>query len=147
MIQSTADPAVCAKKLTQVALRRAIMNRTVDQIFDSEEREEIEEEMQENDEIRHIVYAIYEVRTTKFVLRTIRQTPMSPFHRSKDYLNSYAAKWGLEIERVYIKDLLLPENIQQSIEETNEKKRMADINQQIDQKQAESKAKIRVSLR
>ena len=48
---------------------------------------------------------------------------------------------------MYIKDLLLPENIQQSIEETNEKKRMADINQQIDQKQAESKAKIRVSLR
>ena len=49
LIQSTADPAVCAKKLTQVALRRAIMNRTVDQIFDSEEREEIEEEMQEHD--------------------------------------------------------------------------------------------------
>ena len=46
---------------------------------------------------------------------------------------------------MYIKDLLLPENIQQSIEETNEKKRMADINQQIDQKQAESKAQIRVS--
>ena len=67
LIQSTADPAVCAKKLTQVALRRAIMNRTVDQIFDSEEREEIEEEMQENNEIRHI--------------RTIRQTRMSLFHR------------------------------------------------------------------
>ena len=27
------------------------MKRTVDQIFDSEEREEIEEEMQENDEM------------------------------------------------------------------------------------------------
>ena len=47
---------------------------------------------------------------------------------------------------MYIKDLLLPENIQQSIEETNEKKRMADINQQIDQKQAESKAQNRVSF-
>jgi len=109
LIQSAADPATSAKKLTQVALRRSVMKRTVDQIFDSEEREEIEEEMQ-------------------------------------DFLNKHAEKWGLEIERVYIKDLLLPENIQQSIEETNEKKRMADINQQIDQKQAESKAQIRVKL-
>ena len=51
MIQSAADPATSAKKLTQVALRRSVMKRTVDQIFDSEEREEIEEEMQENDEM------------------------------------------------------------------------------------------------
>merc|ERR1719204_1075979 len=80
LIQSAADPATSAKKLTQVALRRSVMKRTVDQIFDSEEREEIEEEMQ-------------------------------------DFLNKHAEKWGLEIERVYIKDLLLPENIQQSIEE------------------------------
>ena len=67
MIQSTADPAVCAKKLTQVALRRAIMNRTVDQIFDSEEREEIEEEMQENDEIAFTRYP-----------RDVRRTLMYP---------------------------------------------------------------------
>merc|ERR1712212_414571 len=45
-IQSTAHPAVYTKNLTQVVLRRAIMTRTVDQIFDSEERDDIEEEMQ-----------------------------------------------------------------------------------------------------
>ena len=49
MIQLTADPATSAKKLSKVALRRSVMNRTVDQIFDSEVREEIEEEMKEND--------------------------------------------------------------------------------------------------
>ena len=49
MIQLTADPATSAKKLSRVALRRSVMNRTVDQIFDSEVREEIEEEMKEND--------------------------------------------------------------------------------------------------
>ena len=48
-IQSTADPAVFAKKLTQVALRRAVLTRTVDQIFNPDERDEIEEEMQESD--------------------------------------------------------------------------------------------------
>ena len=48
-IFSTADPAASAKKLTKVALRRSVMKRTVDQIFESEEREEIEEEMKEND--------------------------------------------------------------------------------------------------
>ena len=56
LIQSAADPATSAKKLTQVALRRSVMKRTVDQIFDSEEREEIEEEMQENDEIAFTRY-------------------------------------------------------------------------------------------
>ena len=50
-IQSTADPAVFAKKLTQVALRRAVLTRTVDQIFNPDERDEIEEEMQESDHI------------------------------------------------------------------------------------------------
>ena len=55
-------------------------------------------------------------------------------------------KWGLEIERVYIKDLLLPENIQESIEKTNEKKRMADLNLKKDQKRAEQKAQDRVSF-
>ena len=50
-IQSTADPAVFAKKLTQVALRRAVLTRTVDQIFNPDERDEIEEEMQESDYI------------------------------------------------------------------------------------------------
>ena len=48
-IQSTADPAVFAKKLTQVALRRAVLTRTVDQIFNPDERDEIEEEMQASD--------------------------------------------------------------------------------------------------
>ena len=67
-------------------------------------------------------------------------------NRSKAYLNTYTAKWGLEIERVYIKDLLLPENIQLSMEETNEKKRMADVNQQIARNKAELKAKTRVSF-
>jgi len=108
-IQSTADPAVYAKKLTQVALRRAIMTRTVDQIFNSDERDEIEEEMQ-------------------------------------DYLNKHVEKWGLEIERVYVKDLLLPENIQRSIEELNEKTRLEDVNLQIQEKQAATKAQIRVTL-
>ena len=55
-------------------------------------------------------------------------------------------KWGLEIERVYIKDLLLPENIQESIEKTNQKKRMADLNLKKDQKRAEMKAQDRVSF-
>ena len=50
-IFSTADPAASAKKLTKVALRRSVMKRTVDQIHDAEEREEIEEEMKENDSI------------------------------------------------------------------------------------------------
>ena len=49
MIQSTADPAISAKKLTGVALRRSVMNVTVDQIFDSEVREVIEEELKETD--------------------------------------------------------------------------------------------------
>ena len=62
----------------------------------------------------------------------------------KDFLNKHVEKWGLEIERVYIKDLLLPENIQRSIEETNEKKRLEDINLQIDEKRAVSKAQTRV---
>ena len=64
----------------------------------------------------------------------------------KDFLNKHVEKWGLEIERVYIKDLLLPENIQRSIEETNEKKRLEDINLQIDEKRAVSKAQTRVSF-
>ena len=47
---------------------------------------------------------------------------------------------------MYIKDLLLPENIQESIEKTNEKKRMADLNLKKDQKRAELKAQDRVSF-
>ena len=43
------------------------MKRTVDQIFDSEEREEIEEEMQENDEIAFTRYP-----------RDVRRTLMYP---------------------------------------------------------------------
>ena len=61
-------------------------------------------------------------------------------------MNGRAVKWGLEIERVYIKDLLLPENIQESIEKTNEKKRMADLNLKKDQNRAEQKAQDRVSF-
>ena len=49
MIQLTADPETSTKKLTKIALRRSVMNRTVDQVFDPEEREKIEEEMKEND--------------------------------------------------------------------------------------------------
>ena len=128
-IQSTADPAVYAKKLTQVALRRAIMTRTVDQIFNSDERDEIEEEMQESDII------------------ISRDRPHDPDKiAEKDYLNKHVEKWGLEIERVYVKDLLLPENIQRSIEELNEKTRLEDVNLQIQEKQAATKAQIRVSF-
>ena len=47
---------------------------------------------------------------------------------------------------MYIKDLLLPENIQESIEKTNQKKRMADLNLKKDQKRAEMKAQDRVSF-
>ena len=47
---------------------------------------------------------------------------------------------------MYIKDLLLPENIQESIEKTNQKKRMADLNLNKDQKRAEMKAQDRVSF-
>ena len=61
-------------------------------------------------------------------------------------MNERVVKWGLEIERVYIKDLLLPENIQESIEKTNEEKRMADLNLKKDQERAELKAKDRVSF-
>ena len=49
MIQLTADPATSTKKLTRIALRRSVMKRTVDQVYDSEEKEKIEEEMKEND--------------------------------------------------------------------------------------------------
>ena len=86
-IQSTADPAVFAKKLTQVALRRAVLTRTVDQIFNPDERDEIEEEMQESDHI---------------------------FQRSPDRKPT--------------------------------KKRLEDINLQIDEKRAVSKAQTRVSF-
>ena len=61
-------------------------------------------------------------------------------------MNERAVKWGLEIERVYIKDLLLPENIQESIEKTNEKKRMADLNLKKSQERADQKAQDRVSF-
>ena len=67
-IQSTADPAVYTKKLTQVALRRSIMKRTVDQIFDSDERDEIEEEMQESDE----------KNCNKTFVRDVTRDPYSP---------------------------------------------------------------------
>ena len=47
---------------------------------------------------------------------------------------------------MYIKDLLLPENIQESIEKTNEKKRMADLNLKKSQERADQKAQDRVSF-
>ena len=145
-IQSTADPAVFAKKLTQVALRRAVLTRTVDQIFNPDERDEIEEEMQESD---HIVQMSPDSTRNSGPVRNsvpVRRTLTCSMIARKDFLNKHVEKWGLEIERVYIKDLLLPENIQRSIEETNEKKRLEDINLQIDEKRAVSKAQTRVSF-
>ena len=143
-IQSTADPAVFAKKLTQVALRRAVLTRTVDQIFNPDERDEIEEEMQESDYI--IQRSPDSTRNSGPVYGPVRRTLTCSMIARKDFLNKHVEKWGLEIERVYIKDLLLPENIQRSIEETNEKKRLEDINLQIDEKRAVSKAQTRVSF-